>query len=173
MSLALATIAPNRLQAAMLRAVLDGRLPLAVRAGIGSGKTAGIALLILALSEIVPSARILVVMKTQRTLKRNLMPACRALFHGRARWRARDDQWVFRTGLTAEMTHYDPPDSADEAHNPIEGADMWLVIVDEAQMLPEQVFRHAIQRARQRVVDITGRVRHAGVIVLGRPAGRE
>jgi len=172
-TLALDTLAPNRLQAQMIRAVLDGRLPLAVRAGIGSGKTAGIALLILTLSEVVPDARILVVMKTQRTLKRNLMPACRALFQGRARWRARDDQWVFRSGLTAEMTHYDPAASADEAHNPIEGADMWLVIIDEAQMLPEQVFRHATQRARQRVVDVIGRVCHAGVMVLGRPAAFE
>ncbi|MCA9541069.1 MAG: hypothetical protein KC620_19345, partial [Myxococcales bacterium] len=39
--------------------------------------------------------------------------------------------------------------------------------------MPSETVGNAVQRARQRVVDITGRVRHAGVMVLGRPAAHE
>lgn len=167
-----ATIEPNAFQAELLWAVIEGRMPLAVRAGVGVGKTAGVALLLLVLSEVVPEARVLVVMKSQRSIKRNLQPTCQRLFKGKARWSARDFKWVFKTGFEAEMTYYDRVEGGDEAANPIEGADMWLVIIDEAQQLPESVFVHATDRARQLVYDINGRPRSAGVIAMGRPSAR-
>lgn len=167
-----ATITPNSFQAELIWAVLEGTMPLAVRAGVGVGKTAGIALLLLVLSDVVPDARVLVVMKSQRSIKRNLQPTCKKLFAGKARWSARDFKWSFATGFEVELAYYDRVDGGDEAANPIEGADMWLVIVDEAQQLPESVFAHATDRARQLVYDINGEPRSAGVIAMGRPSAR-
>ena len=166
------TIEPNELQADMVWAVLEGRMPLAVRAGIGVGKTLAIALLLLVLSAVVPDARVLVVMASQRSMLRNLQPICKRLFRGRARWVARTFSWVFETGFTAEFAYYDRVEGSDEANNPIEGADMWLVIIDEAQQLPESVFAHANDRARQLVYDINGRARIPGVVAIGRPSAR-
>lgn len=166
------TIVPNPFQCELVQAVLKGRMPLAVRAGVGVGKTAGVALLLLILSKTVPEARVLVVMKSRPSLRRNLQPTCRKLFKGKARWSTRDNVWYFKSGFEAELTYYDRAAGSDEAENPIEGADVWLVIVDEAQQLPESVFDHAVARARQQVYDINGTPRSAGVIAMGRPSAR-
>lgn len=165
-------IVPNSFQAEMILAVLEGRMPLAVRAGVGVGKTAGVALLLLVMSEVVPDAEVLVVMKSQRSIKRNLNPTCKRLFAGKARWSARDFTWTFKTGFKVELAYYNRTEGSDEAENPIEGADVWLVIIDEAQQLPESVFEHATDRARKKVYDINGTLRSAGVVAMGRPSAR-
>lgn len=166
------TIVPNDFQAELLIAVLEGTMPLAVRAGVGVGKTAGVALLLLVMSEVVPDAEVLVVMKSQRSIKRNLNPTCKRLFAGKARWSARDFTWTFKTGFKVELAYYNRTEGSDEAENPIEGADVWLVIIDEAQQLPESVFAHATDRARKKVYDINGTLRSAGVVAMGRPSAR-
>lgn len=164
----------NSFQVELLTAVLAERFPIAVRGGVGSGKTAAIAFLCVLLAETRPGCRLLVVMKTTSNLHDVLRPTfdelCRA---GRAQWSERHSRYTFPNGSIVMMRYYDLPRSADEARNPIEGRDCHVVIVDEAQMLEPRVLKHATQRARQKVRDETGRDRRAGVILLGRPSAAE
>lgn len=169
--LAFETFEPNDFQAELVTKVVIERIsPLTVPSAVGVGKTCGIAYLCRILADVVPTGRVLVAMATERNLRRNLLPACRALFRGRARWVARDSTWIFDTGFTMECAHYRRAKGADEAENPIEGADVLLVIGDEMQMVPESFLKHAMARARQACVDELGMPFPAGVILMGRPS---
>lgn len=161
----------NRFQIQLLDAVIvEQQALVAVRGGVGAGKTVAIAYLIFTVAMTRPGARILVVMRTISDYVDILRPHLQGLFHGCASWRARDKHWQFDNGSTVMIRHYDPPKSADEATNPIEGRDVNLVVADEVQQLPPRFLTHASSRARQMVDNVRGDRCRPTVVLIGRPS---
>lgn len=164
------------MQREIIFSILVGRLPCALRGGVGSGKTTALAVAMMLAARLYPGARVMLVMKSRRIAKEVMLPAMRELYPRPPMfgvWRAGDFEWAFPNGSTIKLNFYNPSKLADEAENPIEGGDRFLVIVDEVQQLAPEVFRHATSRARQRVVGLDGELGTPGVVLSGRPSAIE
>lgn len=167
----LADCDPNSFQIDLIRRYLAGQTIIGVWGALGCGKSAGLALLVKVVAETRPGAGVLCVMDSYPNLRAIALRNMSQVLRPPWRYIKSERTWTHPNGSWVELRHYTVTSTGHEGQNPLEGRDVHLVIIDEAQAFDDsQVFKHANDRARQAVRDMNGNLHHAGVVVNGRPA---
>lgn len=165
-------------QADVLAWALDPAAPpfAAIYGGIGCGKTWLLSLIADVVSETRPGARSMILSDTFPRLMGNNQNECIKLFPKSAKYNGQSNTWAFddegpdEMPSTVELRYYQLPANRDEASNPLEGRTVnGILIADEAQSMPMQSLKHAIQRTRGHSVDINGVKHPPKVLFNGRP----
>ena len=161
----------RRWQLAFLRAaVASGTEYIAVRGGLGSGKSAGGVYLAEAIATTRPGALIAIVADTGRRVLDIIHPLCQQIFPSAgATYRASDREWHFPNGSIVRLRMYYGAGQV-AGQNPLEGATYTAVICEEAQTLPPDILERAFDRARDYRRDIAGGVQPPLVVTIGVPS---
>lgn len=147
-----------------------------IRGGINCGKTTGLAAVCAVIGETRPSAQSLYVMDSLETLRKESRKRLRDTFAGAAAENITEKTftWAHEAGpAELMMAFYDMPAGADEARNPIESMNLHAFVLDEAQKLEHlirRIVKHAVDRTRSYVRDLSGRLCDPVLIFNGRPA---
>lgn len=139
----------------------------AIRGGLGSGKTAGLVFLAEAIAESRPGATILLVTDGWPRLRDVLRPLCDEIFIG-ATYRASDREYRWPNGSVVRLRMYYTR-GADAGQNALEGGNVTAVLIDEAQTLPMSVLDRAGDRARVWLPDVSGALTAPIVVLCGVP----
>lgn len=159
----------RRWQLALMRAALvDPTEIIAIRGGLGSGKSAAEVYLAEAVAVTRPGAKVAIVTDTGRRVIDNIQPICQAIFPSTGgRYRASDREWHWPNGSSVRLRMY--YSSGIAGQNALEGATYACVVVDEAQTLPPDILDRAGDRARQYLPDLSGVVRPPLIVLAGIP----
>lgn len=159
-------------QAAFIRSVMrERKQAVAIRGGIGSGKSVALVFLAGVLAVARPGARIVLIMDTYRRLDdvhqpfaRQILPALGLTF------KAGENTYSHPNGSAVLLRPYFRAATQPGAKNPLEGGTIHAALVDEAGMFPTpEVWVKANTRARQVLTDVNGVACDPVVVLCGYP----
>ena len=151
--------------------VVDEVQAVAIRGGIGCGKSAALIFLAGILATSRPGATIVVVMDTYSRLEKVHQPLAQVILPALG-GTYRPSRWTYDldNGSKVIFTYYDRPANRPNAKNPLEGGTFHAVLVDECGTFnSNEVWKIANNRARQRVFDLNGRECSPLVVLCGYP----
>ena len=151
--------------------VVDEVQAVAIRGGIGCGKSAALIFLAGILATSRPGATIVVVMDTYSRLEKVHQPLAQVILPALG-GTYRPSRWTYdlSNGSKVIFTYYDRPAGRPDAKNPLEGGTFHAVLVDECGTFnSNEVWKIANNRARQRVLDLNGRECSPLVVLCGYP----
>lgn len=144
---------------------------LAINGGIGCGKSELLAVMLHTYCMALPGVQTMLVSDSWPSLRVNNLGYLHRHCGRVASWRAADKEYVYPSGSKVILKHYGLSSGAKESENPLEGASMGLLVVDEAQKLPPVVLDHIAGRMRgaAALTDAAGFKRSERAVLNGRP----
>jgi hypothetical protein len=140
-------VALNRFQVKVLAAYVAGYNVIAVRAGWGSGKSRALGLIARLAGE--QGVSVMWITDSGSRIETVVQPVCEALLKPMGwHWESVKRRWT-KGNATIWLRSYFRPGTKSSEANSVEGANVGLVLIDEAQVFPDdEVLRKVYGRAR-------------------------